>query len=63
MKELRVVLEMAEEMSLCTSYGEHDDDDGEYLGVAPEIEDALEKVRAWLGSSKRAPSSARRKKA
>lgn len=60
MKELRTVLDMAEEMSLCTSYGEHGDD-GEYLGVAPEIEGALEKVRAWLGI-KGAPSSARRKK-
>jgi len=46
---LSVVLALAEEMSSCVAYGEHDEQ-GEYLGVDPKIERALAEVRAFLRS-------------
>lgn len=45
------MLTMAEEMSNCNTYGEHNDD-GEYQGVAQDVQRDLELVRRWLGAKK-----------
>lgn len=45
--ELARVLAMAEEMGYCNSYGEYDED-GEYLGVAPDVQRDRAAVREWL---------------
>lgn len=43
---MRRVLAMAEEMSHCVAYGEHDDN--EYVGVDPDVAKDLQAVRKWL---------------
>ena len=46
-RALKNVLAMAEEMSMANEYG-HGDDEGNYLGPAPDVVRDLDLVRDWI---------------